>query len=349
MTPAQPASDRRAAPPVAAPLDERQIEVGLTAFRATFSQVQQHVQRIIVGQENIVRDVLMAVFLREHVLLEGLPGLGKTLLVNSVANCLRLNATRVQFTPDLMPADVIGTRVFQQEASGATRFEFEPGPVFTNILLADEINRATPKTQSALLEAMQERQATVAGVTHRLPEPFMVLATQNPLEQEGTYPLPEAQLDRFMFKLLVRFPTQLELVEIMKRTTGNLAGKLEPVIESPERLVQWTALLRHVPASTPVLDFGARLLLATHPKEQGGIDVGVGKWIRFGASPRGLQAMILAAKLRAVLQGRFSASREDVIESAKPSLRHRILLTFEAEAEGVRSDQLIDQIVQKLR
>jgi MoxR-like ATPase len=283
-----------------------------------------------------------------HVLLEGVPGLGKTLLMNAVADTLGLQAKRVQFTPDLMPADIIGTRVFQQDAGGATRFEFERGPVFTQLLLADEINRASPKTQSALLEAMQERQTTVAGVTHKLPEPFMVLATQNPLEQEGTYPLPEAQLDRFLFKLLVRFPTQLELIDIMKRTTGSSAAKLKPIIDSPQRIVQWAQLIRQVAVPTQVLDFGARLLLATHSPDQGGIDVGVGKWIRCGASPRGLQAMILAAKLRAVLDGRFAASREDIIDAAKPALRHRILLTFEAEAEGMRADQLIETMVKKV-
>jgi MoxR-like ATPase len=303
---------------------------------------------VIVGQENIVRHVLMSVFLQGHVLLEGVPGLGKTLLMAALGDVLGLTASRVQFTPDLMPADIIGTRMFQQEPGGAARFEFERGPLFTQILLADEINRATPKTQSALLEAMAERQVTVAGTTHKLPAPFVVMATQNPLEQEGTYPLPEAQLDRFMFKLLVRFPTQLELVEIMKRTTGAIAVKNKPVVDAGRQILQWAALLRNVPASTQVLDFGARLLLATHTKAHGGIDVGVGKWVRCGASPRGLQAMVLAAKLRAVLEGRFSASREDVIEMAKPALRHRVLLTFEAEAEGIRTDQLIEQVIQKI-
>jgi MoxR-like ATPase len=340
----QPAGTPR--PDAAAPLDEGQIEQGLDEFRASFGRIQQQIHQVIVGQENIVRQVLTCMFLQGHVLLEGVPGLGKTLLMNAVADTLGLKATRVQFTPDLMPADIIGTRLFQQDAGGAARFEFERGPVFTQILLADEINRATPKTQSALLEAMQERHATVAGVTYPLPAPFMVLATQNPLEQEGTYPLPEAQLDRFLFKLLVRFPTQLELVEIMKRTTASGAEGLKPLVESPQRILFWASLLRRVAASTQILDFAARLLLATHSKDAGGS--GTAKYIRCGASPRGLQAMILAAKLRAVLNGRFSITREDVIDAAKPSLRHRILLTFEAEAEGIRPDGLIDLILQRL-
>jgi MoxR-like ATPase len=241
-----------------------------------------------------------------------------------------------------MPADIVGTRIIKQDANGSMHFEFERGPVFTQLLLADEINRATPKTQSALLEAMQERRVTVAGTTHPLPEPFAVLATQNPLEQEGTYPLPEAQLDRFLFKLLVRFPTQLELIEIMKRTTGAPAGGARPLVDSTDRILRWARLLRRVPIGSAVLDYGARLLLATHPQPSSG-----GR-IRAGASPRGLQAMILAAKLRAVLANRFSVTRADMAEVAKPCLRHRILLSFDAEAEGVTTDQVIDDLLQRV-
>jgi MoxR-like ATPase len=336
----------QAARSAAAPLDPHAIESALAEFHRTFTALHQQLQHVIVGQDSIIRHVLMSVFLNGHVLLEGVPGLGKTLLMNTLGTVLGLKVTRVQFTPDLMPADIIGTRVLQQETAGAVRFEFEPGPVFTQILLADEINRATPKTQSALLESMQERQVTVSGVTHKLPEPFVVLATQNPLEQEGTYPLPEAQLDRFLFKLLIRFPTQLELVEIMKRTTVSAMPTIRRAVESPQRILQWGNLLRQVPIANQVLDYGARMLLATHPKP--GATGGAGKWIRCGASPRGLQSMVLAAKLRAVLEGRFAVSREDLADVARPCLRHRILLSFEAEAEGVTADQLIGQIIESL-
>ena len=319
--------------------EEQAIEDGLTQFRRTFQQVQASVQKVLVGQDHVVRHVLMAVFLQGHVLLEGAPGLGKTLLMSTLGKVLGLECTRVQFTPDLMPADIIGTRVLQHEDGGRIRFEFEKGPVFTQILLADEINRATPKTQSALLESMQEHRVTVAGVTHPLPEPFVVMATQNPLENEGTYPLPEAQLDRFMFKLHVRFPTQLELLEIMRRTTTEGTSSAERVIQSPDQILAWAQLLRRVPVATPVLEFGARLLLATHPPKDGGIS----EKVRFGASPRGLQAMVLAGKLRAVLDGRFAVHREDLLDVAKPALRHRIGLTFEAESEGLDPDALVDR------
>jgi MoxR-like ATPase len=327
-------------------LDERAIETQLNDFREAFGKMQARLQEVIVGQDAVVRGVLSAVFLQGHVLLEGVPGLGKTLLVSTLGDVLGLLASRVQFTPDLMPADIIGTRVIKQEAAGHIHFEFEKGPVFTQVLLADEINRATPKTQSALLEAMQERHVTVAGVTHPLPEPFVVLATQNPLESEGTYPLPDAQMDRFLFKLLVRFPTQLELVEIMKRTTGVPPSKPRPLVDSPERILVWSRLLRRVPVGTPILDYAARLLLATHPAQKE--ESGPAKHVRCGASPRGMQAMILAAKLRAVLAGRFSIARDDVKDVAKQCLRHRLLLTFEAEADGVKADEVIEALVQRI-
>ncbi len=329
-------------------VEERAVETSLRDFRTCFGQIQAQLQQVIVGQDSILNHVLMAIFLGGHVLLEGVPGLGKTLLMTTLGDALALQVKRVQFTPDLMPADILGTRVLQQDAGGAVKFDFERGPVFTQIMLADEINRATPKTQSALLEAMQERKVTIAGISHRLPEPFMVMATQNPLESEGTYPLPEAQLDRFFFKLLVRFPTQLELVEIMKRTTGGTISGVQPGVNGAQQIIDWGRLLRRVPVAAPILDYGARLLLATHPKE-GGTAQGLSKWLRCGASPRGLQAMVLAAKIRTVLAGRFSVSREDIAEMAKPCLRHRILLTFEAEAEGIRTDQIIDQIIENLR
>jgi MoxR-like ATPase len=337
-----------ASPQAAGPsLGERDIESKLSEFREFFAQAQRHLHEVIVGQETIVDYVLMAVFLQGHVLLEGVPGLGKTLLMSTLGEALGLQVARVQFTPDLMPGDILGTRLLQQDEKGRVNFEFEKGPVFTQILLADEINRATPKTQSALLQAMQERQVTVASTTYKLPEPCMVMATQNPLESEGTYPLPEAQLDRFLFKLLVRFPSQLELIDIMRKTTEGRTAKDRNVSKAQQQIIEWGQLLRQVPIATSVLDYGARLLLATHPQDNADHQ-GVAKYVRFGASPRGLQAMVLAAKLRAVLQGRFAASRDDLAQVAKPCLRHRILLTFEAESEGICSDNLIDRIVQSM-
>jgi MoxR-like ATPase len=328
--------------------DDRDVEAQLAKFRAAFSAAQAQLHQVIVGQESVVDYVLMAVFLQGHVLLEGVPGLGKTLLMTTLGDVLGLDVARVQFTPDLMPADIIGTRVLQQDDKGHVRFDFEQGPVFTRILLADEINRATPKTQSALLQAMQERQVTVAGVTYKLPEPFMVMATQNPLESEGTYPLPEAQLDRFLFKLIVRFPTQIELMEIMRRTTQRLVAKADRTVESAQQILEWGGLLRQVPIATPILEYAARILLGTHRQEKGPNFQAVGKYVRFGASPRGLQAMVLAAKVRAVLDGRFAVSRDDIAKVAKPCLRHRILLTFEAESEGIQSDNLVDLIIQNI-
>jgi MoxR-like ATPase len=329
-----------------APFDEKAIESQLDEFRDAFAKMQARLQEVIVGQDTVVRGVLSAMFLQGHVLLEGVPGLGKTLLVVTLGDILGLHTNRIQFTPDLMPADIIGTRVIKQEAGSSVRFEFEKGPVFTHVLLADEINRATPKTQSALLEAMQERRITVAGMTHVLPEPFVVLATQNPLESEGTYPLPDAQMDRFLFKLLVRFPTQLELVEIMRRTTGPVTARPGPLIDSPDRLLVWSQLIRQIPVGTPVMDYAARLLLATHPAAKD--ESGPAKHVRYGASPRGMQAMILAGKLRAVLAGRYSVAREDIKDVAKQCLRHRLMLSFEAEADGIKADEIIEALVQRV-
>jgi MoxR-like ATPase len=326
--------------------EEKAIEGQLHEFRDAFAQMQKRLQEVIVGQDAVVRGVLSAVFLQGHVLLEGVPGLGKTLLVSTLADILGLGTNRIQFTPDLMPADIIGARVIRQELGSSIRFEFEKGPVFTHILLADEINRATPKTQSALLEAMQERRITVAGTTYALAEPFVVLATQNPLESEGTYPLPEAQMDRFLFKLIVRFPTQLELIEIMKRTTGPAAARAKPLIDSPERILVWSRLLRQIPVGTAVMDYAARLLLATHPAAKD--ETGPAKHVRYGASPRGMQAMIMAAKLRAVLAGRYSVAREDIKDVAAQCLRHRLILAFEAEADGVKADEIIEAVIQRV-
>ena len=319
----------------------------LEHFRQAVKRINELLHRVIVGQEHVVESVVWAVLLQGHVLLEGVPGLGKTVLMSSLGQAMGLQASRVQFTPDLMPADILGTRMIEQDERGSIRFTFEKGPVFTQILLADEINRATPKTQSALLEAMQERRVTIAGTTHRLPEPFIVMATQNPIEQEGTYPLPEAQLDRFLFKLIVRFPTELELIEIARRTVMGEMGtmRLEPAVSAAE-LMQWSAMIRSIPVPTDVIQHAARIILASHPDEKR-LEPKIAAWIRYGASPRGLQALTSAARLRAVLAGRTAVRRDDVNDVAAPCLRHRILLSFEAESEGITADRVIEEILKR--
>ncbi len=324
-------------------------DADLDQLRQTASAILASLHRIIVGQQHVVESVLWAVLLQGHVLLEGVPGLGKTVLMSSLGQVLGLSASRVQFTPDLMPADIIGTRMLEQDERGNVSFTFEKGPVFTQVLLADEINRATPKTQSALLEAMQERRVTVGGVTHVLPRPFLVMATQNPLEQEGTYPLPEAQLDRFLFKLIVRFPTELELIEIARRTlmSPDQQAKIEPVTNA-EELVRWGHLLQGLPIPTEVLQYASALILATHP-DQKRVDPKLASWIRYGASPRGLQALLKAGRLRAVLKGRDIVTRDDINEVALPCLRHRVLLSFEAESEGITPDRVVEEIVRRMR
>ncbi len=326
-------------------LDEAELRRTVDEFREVMTAIRAELGKVMVGQEVVITRLLMSLFLQGHVLLEGVPGLGKTLLLKSLADCLGLDCKRVQFTPDLMPADILGTRIFQQEG-GSGSFQFEAGPVFTNLLLADEINRATPKTQSALLEAMQERQVTSAGTTRQLPRPFMVMASQNPIEMEGTYPLPEAQLDRFMFKLEVPMPDQLELVEIAVRTTGAPPPRLNQVVPSPEHVSRWIGVIRAIPIARPLLDYAAKIIVATHP-ESG--SVVARKFIRFGASPRGMQALVLAAKARAFLVGRTSVIRDDLIDVAQSCLQHRLILNFEAESAGVRPAAVVEQVLRELR
>ena len=316
-------------------------------FRQRFTRIREELGRMIVGQSDIVESVLVAFFAAGHVLLEGVPGLGKTMLVRTLADAVSLKFSRVQFTPDLMPSDIIGTTIIREDEGGRKSFQFQPGPVFANVLLADEINRATPKTQSALLEAMQERHVTVAGETHRLDEPFMVLATQNPLEMEGTYPLPEAQLDRFLFKLRVTFPTADDLHGILDRTTQTEAPRIEKVIDGPEVLAL-RGVVREVPMAREVQAHAIALVLATHPENAEAAPLAK-KFVRYGASPRGVQALILAAKIYALLDGRFHVSREDIDKAALPSLRHRIILNFEGEAEGATSEQIIEEILARGR
>jgi MoxR-like ATPase len=312
-------------------------------FRERFATVQAEIGKVIVGQPEIVQGVLTCLFVGGHVLLEGVPGLGKTLLVRTLSQVLDLKFARVQFTPDLMPSDILGTNIIT-EHEGTRRFAFQPGPVFAQILLADEINRATPKTQSALLEAMQEHSVTIAGTIHKLEEPFFVLATQNPIEQEGTYPLPEAQLDRFFFKLMVPFCTREDLNLILDRTTRNEWPKVEKVMDGDE-VMKWQGLVREVLVAAPVQDYAIRLLLATHPQSEFAPAV-TNKYIRLGGSPRGVQALTLAAKVQALLAGRFNVSFEDIRKVYLPALRHRVLLNFEAQAENIASDSILAQIIQ---
>jgi len=317
-----------------------------TTFQERFRRLQAEVGKVIVGQEQVVEDVLIALAAHGHVLLEGVPGLGKTLLVRSLAQALRLDFSRVQFTPDLMPADIIGTHLLIDDPAGGRRLEFRKGPVFTQVLLADEINRATPKTQSALLEAMAEGSVTTGGTRHTLPGPFFVLATQNPLEMEGTYPLPEAQLDRFFSKVLVPFPTLDELGGIIDRTTGTETPAAEPVLDAAD-LIEMQQTVRRVLLADPVKRYALSIVLGTHPTGPGATEA-AGRWLRYGASPRGAQAIILGARVRALLDGRPQVGFDDVVASAAPALRHRLLLGFEAEGEGLTADDVVQQVLDEV-
>ncbi|MFN2226680.1 MAG: AAA family ATPase [Anaerolineae bacterium] len=323
-------------------------EPTLTAeqFRQTAAAIEEQVNRVIVGQGALIRHTLVTLLAGGNALLEGVPGLGKTMLVRTLADAVDCHFSRIQFTPDLMPADIVGTNLIVEDEAGRRRFQFEPGPVFANLLLADEINRATPKTQSAMLEAMQERSVTVAKTSHRLPAPFFVLATQNPLEMEGTYPLPEAQLDRFFFKVDVPFPTADELVEIADRTTGAALPRAEAVADG-ERIVAMQALARGVPIAGHVTAYAARLLKATHPGDEAAPGA-IRRYVRYGASPRGMQALILAGKILALLDGRYNVAYDDVRAAALPALRHRLILNFDAQAEGVSPDQVIEAVLEEV-
>jgi MoxR-like ATPase len=313
-------------------------------FVAAFEGLRSEVEKVIVGHREIITHVLIGMFAGGHVLLEGVPGLGKTLLVKTLSEGLDLTFSRIQFTPDLMPADIIGTNIIVEDENGRKHFQFQQGPIFAHILLADEINRATPKTQSALLEGMQENSVTVGGASRPLPAPFFVLATQNPIEMEGTYPLPEAQLDRFLFKLRVRYPAIEELNAIIDRTTRARQVSVDRVLTGPN-VVAFRELIREVPVASHVRDFASTIIMATHPQWEHAPEV-ARRFVRYGASPRGAQALILGAKVRALADGRYNVSADDVRELAAPSLRHRVILNFEGEAEGIDVDNLVGQVVE---
>ncbi len=315
-------------------------------FRRRYENVRSEIGKVIVGHEEIVHGVLTALMIGGHVLLEGAPGLGKTLLVRTLANTLSLDFNRIQFTPDLMPADILGTNMVVETPDGRRQFEFQKGPIFTQICLADEINRATPKTQSAMLETMQEGTVTVGGVRYELKKPFFVMATQNPIEQEGTYPLPEAQLDRFLFKLVVGYSNREELATIIDRTTRGIVIESQKIMDGDE-IIRWQGVIRQVQLSTHVRDYIVRLVLATHPEGPEAVAIS-NKFIRWGSSPRGAQAIALAAKVRAMLDGRFNVAVEDVRRTYLPALRHRIILNFEALAEGIDPDQVLLDILNEV-
>ncbi len=314
---------------------------------AARDSIRRQLSVVIVGQETVVEEVLIALFSRGHCLLQGVPGLAKTLLVTSLARILDLDSARIQFTPDLMPSDVTGTEILQEDpVTRARSLRFAPGPVFTHLLLADEINRTPPKTQAALLQAMQEGQVTAGGATHDLPRPFFVMATQNPIEQEGTYPLPEAQLDRFFLQALMDYPSLEEERRIVTETTGAGAPRLEPVLGAAE-VLELQDLVRRVPVPDAVVDFAVKLARATRPRDPLSPD-GVKEWISWGAGPRASQALVVGAKARALLSGRLAVAREDVARVAKPILRHRLVLNYQAEAEGVRADELVERLLRAL-
>jgi MoxR-like ATPase len=316
-------------------------------FRLAAQAIEDEVGKVIVGQRALVRQVLITLVAGGHALLEGVPGLGKTALVRALAESLDCEFGRIQFTPDLMPADILGTNILVEDEQGRRQFQFQRGPIFANLVLADEINRATPKTQSALLEVMQEGTVSVAGALYRMTAPFIVLATQNPLEMEGTFPLPEAQLDRFLFKLNVPFPTAAELMTIMERTTGGAPAPLRPVVSGAE-VVEMQALARQTPIAEHVAAFAVRVLRATHPDTPEAPAL-ARKYVRYGGSPRGLQAMILAGKIMALLDGRFNVAFKDIRAAALPALRHRLILNFDGEAEGITPDSVISAILEETK
>ena len=325
-------------------LDKSEIGPGeVEAFASGFEKLREQVARRIVGNTEVVQQVLTAIFAGGHVLLEGVPGLGKTLMVRTISDALHLEFHRIQFTPDLMPADITGTNILSENSQGERGFRFQKGPIFANLILADEVNRATPKTQSAILEAMQDRSVSVGGTTHALPTPFCVLATQNPIEMEGTYPLPEAQVDRFLFKVDVKPQGEEELMGVIQRTTGDEEIEVERVMD-PEQIARLQLTVRQVLVAEFVQRYAARLVLGTHPQSPYATTM-TNQFVRFGASPRGVQSLIMAAKVQALLDGRYNVSCEDIAKVARPALRHRIIRNFEAEADGITQGAILDELL----
>jgi MoxR-like ATPase len=318
-------------------------QISPEAYRHTALAVEEEVRKMIVGQDKLIREVIICLLAEGHAVIEGVPGLGKTMLLRTLADALDLEFSRIQFTPDLMPADIVGTQVFKEDEAGRRHFEFSEGPLFANLTLADEVNRATPKTQSALLEAMQERAATVAGETRPMPRPFFVMATQNPIEMEGTYPLPEAQLDRFLLKILVEPPEPDDLVLILDRTTTGYEADVKPVLNAPT-LRRMIALTREVPLARHLARYVATIVAATHPERPEAPDL-VKRYVRFGSSPRGAQSLVLGAKVGALLDGRLNVAEEDIRAVARPALRHRIILSYEALADAVAADTVVDAVL----
>src|SRR5947207_7405916 len=321
-----------------------ETEQAIESFRNAYAALRAEIAKVLVGQEQIVDSTVIALFARGHVLLEGVPGLGKTLLVRTLSEVLDLSFNRVQFTPDLMPADILGTNIVMETTGGRREFQFQRGPIFAHLVLADEINRATPKTQSALLEAMQEHSVTAGGEIRKLVEPFFVMATQNPIDQEGTYPLPEAQLDRFFFKIIVGYPSAEELTEVLTRTTAGARPEVDKVLNR-DALLELMKLVREVPVASHVKDYAVRLVMATHPKTETASPI-ASQYLRFGSSPRGGQTLILAGKVRALTHGRFNVSFDDIDAVALAGMSHRLHSNFTAEAEGITTDHIITQILQ---
>jgi MoxR-like ATPase len=315
------------------------------SIREDVQRLVRELEKVIVGHREVIEGILISLLCNGHVLLEGVPGLGKTLLVKSLGRVLNLRFSRIQFTPDLMPADIIGTNVVMEDESGRKHFEFQRGPIFAQIILADEINRATPKTQSALLEAMQEQSVTVAGILHHLETPFIVLATQNPIEMEGTYPLPEAQLDRFFLKLTVTYPSIRELEEIVDRTTQHDSTDLQNILDAG-RVSQMKEFVRTIPIAAHVKNYAARLVLTTHPDSPFATDLAK-RYVLYGSSPRGAQSLVLGGKMKALLDGRYNVSFDDIRAIAVPSLRHRIILNFEGAAAGIEQASIVAEILEK--
>lgn len=316
------------------------------SIKKNFDIITGELSKVIVGQTELIQDLLICLLCGGHALIEGVPGLGKTLIVKTLSQVLDLKYSRIQFTPDLMPADILGTNIMNEDEKGHRYFEFYKGPIFGQIILADEINRATPKTQSALLEAMQEGSITVFGNKYLLEPPFIVLATQNPIEMEGTYPLPEAQIDRFFFKLKIEYPTSDQLNEIIEKTTEDYEPKVNKVIDT-DTILGMKTLVKQVPMAGHVKDYAIRLVLASHPNGQYSIEM-VKQYVRFGSSPRGVQGLVMAGKVKALLEGRYNASYEDIRKVARPALRHRVLLNLRGEAEGINEDDIIEDILKRV-